>query len=39
VVLKDGKLAFEFDPKTAPPAPVGAPVEADESDAQEPVLV
>ena len=35
VVLKDGKLAFEFDPKTAPPA-VAAEGEA---DAQEPVLV
>ncbi len=34
VVLKGGKLAFEFDEKTAPPAKI-----RDESDAEEPALV
>src|SRR5471032_1088417 len=39
VELKDGKLAFDFDSQAEPPAQVAAPVEADEPDAQEPVLV
>ena len=36
VVLKDGKLDFEFDDKSAPPIPAET---VDESDAEEPALV